>query len=92
MESTAEGWGVRNAKRTFVAVQPAGRQAHGLSEVDDGLLNAAHVSEGCALQQQGLHAVAVELDGLGPQVQGPGVALTVKAVAAETTDARFSVC
>lgn len=83
--------GIRNAELTFVAVQAAGRQAHGLSEVDDGLLNAAHVPQRRALQEQRLHAVAVELDGLGPQVEGPGVALAVEAVAAETADAHVGV-
>lgn len=54
--------------------------------MDDGLLNPAHVSQGCALQEQSLHTVAVELDGLGSQVQGPGVPLAIKAVATETID------
>lgn len=54
--------------------------------MDDGLLNASHVLQSCALQEEGLHAVAVELDGFGPQVKGPRVTLAVKTVAADKTE------
>lgn len=81
-------WTIRTEGRgeaslTFIAVESAGCQAHGLSEMDDGFLNTAHVPEGCTLQEQRLHTVAVQLDGLGSQVQGPGVPLTVEAVATD---------
>lgn len=68
----------------FVAVQAAGRQPHGLSEMNNGLLDTSHVPQGRPLQEERLHTVAVQLDGLGPQVQSTGVTLAVKAVAAET--------
>lgn len=70
-------------KLALIAVQSARSQTHGLSEMDDGFLNAAHVPQCCPLQEEGLHTVAVQLDGLGSQVQGSGVTLAVKAVAAE---------
>lgn len=53
---------------TLVAVEAAGRQADGLSEVDDGLLHPAHVAQSSSLQQQGLDTVAVQLDSFGSQV------------------------
>lgn len=53
--------------------------------MNDGLLNSTHVSQCCPLQEEGLNAVAVQLDGLGPQVEGPGVTLAVKAVTTEKT-------
>lgn len=70
-------------KHAFVAVKSAGCQAHGLPEMDDGFLNTAHISQCCPLQEEGLHTVAVQLDGLRSQVQGSGVTLAVKAVAAD---------
>lgn len=71
------------AKRAFIAVESAGSQAHGFSEMDDGFLNTTHVSECCPLQEKSLHAVAVQLDGLGSQVQGSGVSLAIKTVTPE---------
>lgn len=53
---------------TFVAVQAAGREPDGLTEVDDGLLHPAHVPQGSSFQQQGLDTVAVQLDSFGSQV------------------------
>jgi len=50
--------------------------------VDDGFLNSAHISQCRPLQEEGLHAVAVQLDGLRAQVERPGVTLAVKAVTA----------
>lgn len=51
--------------------------------MDDGLLNAAHVSQCCPLQEERLHTVAVQLDGLGSQVESPRVTLAIKAMTAE---------
>lgn len=72
----------KKAKHALIAVEPAGRQTHGLSEMDDGFLNTTHVSQCSSLQEESLHAVAVQLDGLGSQVEGSGVTLAVKAVTA----------
>lgn len=47
----------------------------------DGFLDSAHVPERCAFEEQGLDAVAVQLNGLGAQVEGPRIALAVEAVA-----------
>lgn len=71
------------SKPTFIAVKAAGCQTHGLSEMDDGFLNSAHVSQRRTLQQQCLNTVAVQLDGLGSQVESPGVTLAIKTVTAE---------
>lgn len=71
------------AKCAFVAVESAGCQAHGLSEVDDSFLNTTHVSQCCPLQEESLHTVAVQLDGFGSQVECSGVSLAIKAVTSE---------
>lgn len=73
----------KKVKRAFIAVETAGCQAHGLSEMDDGFLNTTHVSQCCPLQEESLHTVAVQLDGLGSQVEGSGVSLAIKAVTPE---------
>lgn len=80
------GCATAGSKRTFVTVEATGRQAHGLSEMDDGFLDAAHVSQRCPLQEEGLHTVAVQLNGLGSQVQRSGVTLTVEAVTANNAN------
>lgn len=67
---------------TFVAVQAARRQPHCLPKVNDCFLYSAHITQGGTLQKQSLHAVTVQLNGFGPQVQCTRVALTVKTVAA----------
>lgn len=51
--------------------------------MDDGLLNSAHVSQCCPFQEESLHTVAVQLDGLGSQVESSGVALAIEAVTPE---------
>lgn len=71
------------SKPTFIAVKAAGCQTHGLSEMDDGFLNSAHVSQCRTLQQQCLNTIAVQLDGLGSQVESPGVTLAIKTVTSE---------
>lgn len=71
-----------SSRLAFIAVKSAGRQSHGLSEMDDGFLNTTHVPQCCPLQEQSLHAVAVQLDGFSSQVEGSGVSLAVKAMAA----------
>ncbi len=70
-------------KHALIAVESAGGQAHGLSEMDDGFLNTTHVSQCCPLQEESLHTVAVQLDGFGSQVEGSGITLAVKAVTTE---------
>lgn len=64
----------------FIAVQTTGRQSHGFSEVYDGFLHSAHVPQRHPLQEQRLHAVAVQLDGFSSQIQGTRVTLTVETV------------
>lgn len=73
----------KKGKLAFITVKSAGCQTHGLSEVDDGLLNTAHVSQCCPLQEESLNTVAVQLDGFGSQVQSSGVSLAVKTVTPE---------
>lgn len=49
--------------------------------MDDGFLHPAHIAQSGTFQKQSLHAVTVQLNGFGPQIQCSRIALTVEAVA-----------
>lgn len=64
----------------FIAVQTTGSQSHGFSEVYDGFLHSAHVTQRCSLQEKGLHTVTVQLNGFSSQIEGSRITFTVETV------------
>lgn len=55
----------------------------------DSFLDSAHVPECCSFEEQSLDTVAVQLNGLGTQVQGPRVAFAIEAMASREKNKLF---
>ena len=55
----------------------------------DSFLDSAHIPECCSFEEQSLDTVAVQLNGLGTQVQGPRVAFAIEAMASREKNKLF---